>query len=635
MRKFFEKVFELNKSLKVLIQLCFDGILIIFSFILSWNLRLGNKVFFIHENVWIYISILLPATLLVLYKLSFYKNIVRFLSVSFVKTAFWGSVLSAGLIYFISYIFDLYLPRSIPLIYQLIFLVSICGIRFQLSFFYHYYENKRRKKIAIINTSDQSIKLSNLLHQQTENEVIAFFDDKRTIVGRKINDIPVYELKKLEKIVNSQNVSILLFTSNNISKHLNKTILNLIEKYNIEVKKTPELDGFSNFYDGKLFKSISIEDILGRKIIKADPKLLDKNIKNKTILITGAGGSIGSELCKNILKREPNTIILFDQSEFNLYQINDKIIKLKDKLNLASKVVPILGSIQDEKKINILFDKFNIDTIYHSAAYKHVPLIEMNVIEGIRNNIYGTKLLINKSIEKKIGRFILISSDKAVRPTNFMGATKRIAELLCLINSEKNFSTTFCIVRFGNVLGSSGSVVPLFEKQIKKGGPVTVTHPKVERYFMTIREATELVIQAGSMTKKKGEIFILNMGKSIKILNLAKQMIRLNGFVPKIVDNNKMVDANPNEIKIHFTGLRPGEKIKEELVYNTKIFRTQHPRIMKTLDKTIDNLQIQEQLFELDKNCDNYDLNKIIEILKKFDHNFNFQNSNNDILSQK
>ena len=477
--------------------------------------------------------------------------------------------------------------------------------------------------------------MSNLLHQQTENEVIAFFDDKRTIVGRKINDIPVYELKKLEKIVNSQNVSILLFTSNNISKHLNKTILNLIEKYNIEVKKTPELDGFSNFYDGKLFKSISIEDILGRKIIKADPKLLDKNIKNKTILITGAGGSIGSELCKNILKREPNTIILFDQSEFNLYQINDKIIKLKDKLNLASKVVPILGSIQDEKKINILFNKFNIDTIYHSAAYKHVPLIEMNVIEGIRNNIYGTKLLINKSIEKKIGRFILISSDKAVRPTNFMGATKRIAELLCLINSEKNFSTTFCIVRFGNVLGSSGSVVPLFEKQIKKGGPVTVTHPKVERYFMTIREATELVIQAGSMTKKKGEIFILNMGKSIKILNLAKQMIRLNGFVPKIVDNNKMVDANPNEIKIHFTGLRPGEKIKEELVYNTKIFRTQHPRIMKTLDKTIDNLQIQEQLFELDKNCDNYDLNKIIEILKKFDHNFNFQNSNNDILSQK
>ena len=199
MRKFFEKVFELNKSLKVLIQLCFDGILIIFSFILSWNLRLGNKVFFIHENVWIYISILLPATLLVLYKLSFYKNIVRFLSISFVKTAFWGSVLSAGLIYFISYIFDLYLPRSIPLIYQLIFLVSICGIRFQLSFLYHYYENKRRKKIAIINTSDQSIKLSNLLHQDTENEVIAFFDDKRTIVGRKINDIPVYELKKLEK----------------------------------------------------------------------------------------------------------------------------------------------------------------------------------------------------------------------------------------------------------------------------------------------------------------------------------------------------------------------------------------------------------------------------------------------------
>ena len=401
-----------------------------------------------------------------------------------------------------------------------------------------------------------------------------------------------------------------------------KLLLNCIQKYKVEIKKPSLSNQFANFYDKKKLQNISIEDLLGRNPIKPNLKLLDKNIKNKITLITGAGGSIGSKICLNILKRKPKKIILFENSEYNLYKTAKLLNEYNIYNNLNVEILPVLGSIQDKSALNRIFDNNNIDTLYHVAAYKHVPLLEDNIIEGIKNNVYGTKLLIDLSIKYNVRKFILISSDKAVRPTNYMGATKRIAEILCLLGNKRQNKTKFCIVRFGNVLGSSGSVVPLFNQQISKGGPVTVTDCKIERYFMTIQEATELVIQASSMANKGAEIFILDMGKRIKILDLAKQMIKLNGLIP-IINTNKNYKLKSNEMLIKFTGLRPGEKLIEELVHNTKIMKTEHPRIMKTSDNILNlNNKLNDNIIELIQLCDGKNIKKIYETLIEIDFNF-------------
>ena len=607
---------------KIFIQLFVDGFLIIISFLLAWYLRLDENILDLIHDIWIFFYTLIPLSLFIFFKLAFYKNMVRFISTYFIKTSFFGSALSASSIYLTAFIFELYLPKSIPLIYFLLLVTSTCGVRLQLGFVYHYYMQEKTNKIAIIDASKNSIKISNFLHRDTENKVVAFFDNKRSVIGTKISGISVFNIDQLENIILNKKINLILITTNEISRKLNETLLICLQKFKVEIKKPTLLNEFANFYDKKKLQDISIEDLLGRKPIKPNVKLLDKNIKNKITLITGAGGSIGSELCLNILKRKPKKIILFENSEYSLYKISKLLNDFKIYNNLNVDIVSVLGSIQDKSALNRIFDLNNIDTLYHAAAFKHVPIIEDNIIEGIKNNVYGTKLLIDLSIENKVKKFILISSDKAVRPTNYMGATKRIAEILCLLGNKKQNSTKFCIVRFGNVLGSSGSVVPLFNQQISKGGPITVTDTKIERYFMTIQEAAELVIQASSMASKGVEIFILDMGKTIKILNLAKQMITLSGFIP-VIENNKNQNLKSDELLIKITGLRPGEKLIEELVYKTKIMKTKHPRIMKTSDNIITlNNKLNDNILELIKLCKGRNIKKITEILTKIDPSF-------------
>ena len=622
MKKLIENIFELNRFTKIFIQLFVDGFLIIISFLLAWYLRLDENILDLIHDIWIFFYTLIPLSLFIFFKLAFYKNMVRFISTYFIKTSFFGSALSASSIYLTAFIFELYLPKSIPLIYFLLLVTSTCGVRLQLGFVYHYYMQEKTNKIAIIDASKNSIKISNFLHRDTENKVVAFFDNKRSVIGTKISGISVFNIDQLENIILNKQINLILITTNEISRKLNETLLICLQKFKVEIKKPTLLNEFANFYDKKKLQDISIEDLLGRKPIKPNVKLLDKNIKNKITLITGAGGSIGSELCLNILKRKPKKIILFENSEYSLYKISKLLNDFKIYNNLNVDIVSVLGSIQDKSALNRIFDLNNIDTLYHAAAFKHVPIIEDNIIEGIKNNVYGTKLLIDLSIENKVKKFILISSDKAVRPTNYMGATKRIAEILCLLGNKKQNSTKFCIVRFGNVLGSSGSVVPLFNQQISKGGPITVTDTKIERYFMTIQEAAELVIQASSMASKGVEIFILDMGKTIKILNLAKQMITLSGFIP-VIENNKNQNLKSDELLIKITGLRPGEKLIEELVYKTKIMKTKHPRIMKTSDNIITlNNKLNDNILELIKLCKGRNIKKITEILTKIDPSF-------------
>ena len=622
MKKLIENIFELNRFVKIFIQLIVDGILIVISFLLAWYLRFDQNFSILIPDIWMFFYTLIPLTLFIFFKLAFYKNVVRFISTSFIKISLLGSIFSSSLIYLSAFIFELYLPRSIPLIYLLLLLTFTCGVRLQLGFLYHYYMREKTNKIVIIDASKNSIKIANFLHRDNENNVIAFLDNKKSIIGTEISGIPVFNIDKIDNVILNKKINIVLITTNEISRKLNESLLNCIQKYKVEIKKPSLPNQFTNFYDKKKLQDISIEDLLGRKPIKPNLGLLDKNIKNKITLITGAGGSIGSKLCLNILKRKPKKIILFENSEYNLYKIAKLLNEYKVYNNLNVEILSVLGSIQDKSALNRIFDNNNIDTLYHAAAYKHVPLLENNIIEGIKNNVYGTKLLVDLSIKYNVKKFILISSDKAVRPTNYMGATKRIAEILCLLGNQRQNKTKFCIVRFGNVLGSSGSVVPLFNQQISKGGPITVTDSKIERYFMTIQEATELVIQASSMTNKGAEIFILDMGKRIKIIDLAKQMIKLNGFIP-VINTNKNYKLKSNEVLIKFTGLRPGEKLIEELVYNTKIMQTEHPRIMKTSDNILNlNDKLDDNIIKLIQLCDRRNIKKIYETLIEIDFDF-------------
>ncbi|XBW55225.1 polysaccharide biosynthesis protein [Dickeya fangzhongdai] len=356
-------------------------------------------------------------------------------------------------------------------------------------------------------------------------------------------------------------------------------------------------------------RDLDVADLLGREAVGPDKQLMSKNITGKSVMVTGAGGSIGSELCRQILTQHPRTLVLFELNEYNLYTIDQELQGIKKRLLLDTKIVAALGSVQKQNRIQKLMRAHQVETIYHAAAYKHVPLVEDNVIEGIRNNVFGTLACAEAAIEEGVRNFTLISTDKAVRPTNIMGTSKRMAELILQALAERQSQTTFTMVRFGNVLGSSGSVVPLFKKQIRQGGPVTVTHPDITRYFMLIPEAAQLVIQAGAMGIN-GQVFVLDMGEPVKILDLARRMINLMGMKGCIEGYGE-----DGDIVIKFTGLRPGEKLYEELLIGENVEGTSHPRIMTAQEERLSWQEMEQLLQKLDKSCHDYDVGDIKEIL--------------------
>jgi len=398
-----------------------------------------------------------------------------------------------------------------------------------------------------------------------------------------------------------------------------KGVIQYLEKYQVYIKTLPSL---ADVADGKIkledIKEVDLEDLLGRDLVMPDKKLFDACIKNKSVMVTGAGGSIGAELCRQILSSEPDKLILFEQSELNLYKIEKEFSQLIDSKLLKTKLVPVLGNICDEKRVSEVLSFYTVNTIYHAAAYKHVPLVEYNISEGVRVNTIGTYTVANAAIKNKVDTFILISTDKAVRPTNVMGASKRFAELILQGLATQPSTTHFSMVRFGNVLDSSGSVVPLFREQIKQGGPVTVTHPEIIRYFMTIPEAAQLVIQAGAMGTKEtgGDVFLLDMGEPVKISDLATKMIHLMGFILK--DEN----TPDGDIEIEYIGLRPGEKLYEELLIGDNAIGTSHPRIMRAEEEaySLDEIMSYMEKLELaikSSNCEQV-RQLLIEVVKGY-----------------
>jgi FlaA1/EpsC-like NDP-sugar epimerase len=438
--------------------------------------------------------------------------------------------------------------------------------------------NSQCKNVVIYGAGSAGRQLSIALMQSNEYNPVGFIDDAVEIQGHLINDLEIISPDNFECFIDKKGVTEVLLAIPSASRIRRNEIINSLESYPVLVRSLP---GVAELAQGKVkiddLREVGIKDLLGRDPVTANKELLSLNITDKIVMVTGAGGSIGSELCRQILFLKPKKLILFELSEFALYTIDREL----SEIGMSSvEILPILGSINNRKRLSNIFRHFGVQTIYHAAAYKHVPMVEFNNSEGVTNNVFGTLSCAQVAIDENVETFVLISTDKAVRPTNTMGTTKRFAEMILQALSVKQSGTRFTMVRFGNVLGSSGSVIPLFQKQIKDGGPVTVTDADIIRYFMTIPEAVELVIQAGAMGEG-GDVFVLDMGKPIRIADLAKKMIHLSGL--KVKD-----ETNPDgDIEIKYTGLRPGEKLYEELLIGDNVSETENPMIMRAQENML------------------------------------------------
>lgn len=487
-------------------------------------------------------------------------------------------------------------PRTIGLIQPLLLLFAVGASRALVS---HWLGNSYREqlllgrlpKVLIYGAGAAGRELAAAIRNSKKMQVVGFVDDDSALQGGVLNGLKIYQPEKLAKIVDTHEISDILLAIPSISRSRRADIIGKLSKLKVSIRTLPSMQDIAS---GKITVSdihdLEIEDLLGRDLVMPDPDLLAKNIYKKVVLVTGAGGSIGGELCRQILQQEPAQIVLLEQSEFALYAIDQELRNaISINKNHQLSIVPVLGSVQSESLIRGVLERYSPQIIFHAAAYKHVPLVEFNIVEGILNNVYGTYNLAKLASEFRIPNFVLISTDKAVRPTNVMGASKRLAEMvLQAFAGDQNATsiTTFSMVRFGNVLNSSGSVVPLFRKQIQDGGPVTLTHPEVTRFFMMIPEAAQLVIQASAMATG-GDVFVLDMGEPVKIIDLAKKMIELSGL--KLRDET----AEGGDIEIQITGLRPGEKLYEELLIGENPQLTSHPRIMKAHEVFIPLLQLE------------------------------------------
>jgi FlaA1/EpsC-like NDP-sugar epimerase len=565
---------------------------------LSYCLRLSSwwPLEFIGEDWWIFIVVSLVGVI-IFSQMSVYRTILRYAGLQAVIQILKGvGLLSLALMALVFLVGDLNMPRSVPIIFFLVGLMYVGGTRLFYRFHYQWMLQRHMDKesILIYGAGVAGAQISLALADSAEYKVIAFLDDNKQLHGSLVQGKRVYSTDKLDYLIDAHRIKRILLAMPSSPRETRRRIVERIKPSKVKVLTLPSMPEIvTGEAKVDLIKKVEIEDLLGRDPIPPRKELLHESIKDKTVLITGAGGSIGSEICRQIIQLAPRKIILNDHSEYNLYAIEQELLTLKEEKKSQVHISAILGSVCDKSLMSEIMENCDIQTVYHAAAYKHVPMIEKNILVGLENNIFGTQTVCECALKNGVERFVLISTDKAVRPTNIMGATKRTAELVVQDMAAHSKKTIFCMVRFGNVLGSSGSVIPLFRKQIAKGGPVTVTHPDITRYFMTINEAAALVIQAGSMATG-GEVFVLDMGEEVKILSLAKQIIHLSGL--EVCNNDEDKDG---DIQITFTGLRPGEKIREELLIGDNVTGTEHPRIMRALEDKIPKDKLTSYLSEL------------------------------------
>ena len=546
-------------------------------------------------------------------RLGLYRAVVRFMGREALIAVLKGCVISVLTLTALNFSFDTGLPRSIPLIYGMLTLFLVGGSRFFVREYVFSRAKPHKKKVAIYGAGTSGLQLMASLEKNHEYAPIVLVDDRPERLGAIYQGVKVRSPENLPYLVEKYNLEQVLLAIPSVPRWQRKEILAKLEPLPVRVKTIPSFEQLvSGDASVEQTHDVAIEDLLGREPVEPISSLTHACIKDKTVLVTGAGGSIGSELCRQILKANPISILLFERSEFALYQIERELQALLSVEGGQTKLVPLLGCIQQKDRISAVLSAFNVDTIYHAAAYKHVPMVEQNIVDGVRNNVLGTFNVAKSALDAGVPTFVLISTDKAVRPTNVMGASKRLAELVLQGLSQQGSSTTFCMVRFGNVLGSSGSVVPLFRQQILSGGPVTVTHPEIIRYFMTIPEAAQLVLQASAMAVG-GDVFVLDMGEPVKIAELAKTMIHLMGL--EVRDEH----GAEGDIALKYTGLRQGEKLFEELLIGDNVSGTAHPRIMRADELSLSWADVQQVLRNIELACEAGDCERIRELLLNSD----------------
>lgn len=619
---------SLPRPIKRIIMLLLDTILIVLAYWGAFWVRLDVDSPFTSIEQWVALAVIIPPTLLVYVRLGLYRTVLRYVSAKIVTTVMIGVIMSSGLLVLGSYFLGIYLPRTVAVMFFVFSLVLICGSRLFFRMLLNY-GVRGKIPVVIYGAGASGRQLLPALMQASEYFPIAFIDDNPKLNKAVIHGVTVYPSEKLEYLIERYGIKKVLLAMPSVSQSQRRAVVAKLENLSCEVLSIP---GMSDLVEGRAqissLKKVSIEELLGRDPVEPDKRLLAKNITGKVVMVTGAGGSIGSELCRQIIVEKPKLLILFDISEFSLYSIENEIAAICKNNKVDIEFVALLGSVQSEKRLVQIMSSFQVNTVYHAAAYKHVPLVENNVIEGVRNNIFGTLYCAKAAIKSGVEKFVLISTDKAVRPTNTMGATKRMAELVLQALSKEQNNTKFCMVRFGNVLGSSGSVVPLFKKQIAEGGPVTLTHKDIIRYFMTIPEAAQLVIQAGAMGQG-GDVFVLDMGDPVKIIDLAKRMINLSGLSIKS-------EENPDgDIAIEILGLRPGEKLYEELLIGESVQNTHHPRIMTATEVMLEWDNLNTLLNKIEIACNNFNYEYIRSLLIEAPAGFQPTDGICDIVWQK
>ena len=608
-----DMLFRAPRPVKRVISVFADLFFVGAAFWAAMLVRFDTSAIFSNQQSWLLLFSLIPIALVINLKLGLYRAVIRFISSKAAVSIGLAVLLSTMSLILLSYYLNVPLPRTVPVVFAAFLMILVGGSRFFVRTVLASTESKGKEAVIIYGAGSSGRQLAQSLIQGSEYSPVAFIDDDKRIQKSIIQGITVFNRSEINKLIKKYEVKRILLAMPRDNKKRIAKVLNRLENLPVEILSIP---GSADLVSGKAkideLHEVSIDDLLGRDSVKPNKELLQANIKNKVVMITGAGGSIGSELCRQILTQRPKKIVLMELSEFALYKINGELQKLASKLDYDLTIVPLLGSVQHKTLLLTVMRTFGVQTIYHAAAYKHVPVVEHNVIEGVRNNIFGTLFVAEAAIEAQVETFVLISTDKAVRPTNVMGTTKRMAELVLQALADKTKQaqgkTRFCMVRFGNVLGSSGSVVPLFREQIKNGGPVTVTHPEIIRYFMTIPEASQLVIQAGSMGKG-GDVFVLDMGDPVNISDLAAKMIRLTGLTVQ----DKL---NPDgDIAIEYTGLRPGEKLFEELLIGDDITQTEHRRIMSAHETWLPWAELESLLLQLDEACHEFAHEEIRRLL--------------------
>lgn len=612
------------RKTKQVIMLFFDFIAVISILFTAFSIRLGYLYYPSGDDQSLIIMFIAPLLALpVFIRFGFYRNVIRYVSFRALWRIIQGASIYAILWGLIVFMADIeFIPRSVILINWLLIILVIGSSRLFVRWLLLVESDNN---VLIYGAGSAGRQLSTALKESDEYNPVAFIDNSIELYRQSINGLVVYSQDDIADLIEKHNIKEVLLAIPTLSRSRCSEIIKLLEPFGVVVRSLPSV---TNLAQGKVrvndLLEIDLRDLLGREPVKPNIQLLKTNISNKVVLVTGAGGSIGSELCRQIVSLKPKKLVLYDISESSLYEIEQEL------LNIGApnvEILPIIGSVADQERMEYICNYYVVKTIYHSAAYKHVPLVEFNQSQGVLNNSIGTMVAAKAAISANVETFVLISTDKAVRPTNIMGATKRVAELILQALDKEYHNTCFTMVRFGNVLDSSGSVIPLFKKQIQAGGPITVTHSNVVRYFMTIPEAVELVIQAGAMSKG-GEVFVLDMGEPIRIYDLAVKMIQLSGLALLDEDNPK------GDIEIQYTGLRPGEKLYEELLVDGKFTLTKNKLIMRAEEGMIEWDQLEPMLTEIEEAAINIervsDNEKIYKLLKKLVPQFNPQSNGFD-----